>query len=352
MALHDDVRACVVRALSRYPLRDGGRWRSASVRCTIPKNTFAVVEWIVRVFIALCLGASFSCAAGESVTPTRLDASTAFPNRLADWGDLTAGESAAARWPEHVAPYEPRWPLWTNGSHKTRYRISPEPIVEGSIEDEDFPMGTIFVKHFAYKDSAGQTHAVETRMMLLRDGGWDYATYAWNQEGSDAQLVDPARGGYRRVDLPGQPAFNHTIPSTRQCRVCHEASDNRLLGYTAEQLDGPTAFDRSPEPERLVGAYLNGNCAFCHRAGATAGKTLDLGPAQFVQNTVGQPLQSSLFGPGLRVVPDAPLDSALLVALAGGDEERSWPRMPPLGVDLLDTEGAQLLRTWIESLQE
>ena len=79
----------------------------------------------------------------------------------------------------------------------------------------------------------------ETRFLWrASSAGWVYATYKWNPDQTVAALADSA-GDVVEVGAGQRP---HAIPSTADCRACHESRRTEVLGFTALQL----STDRDP----------------------------------------------------------------------------------------------------------
>jgi mono/diheme cytochrome c family protein len=106
--------------------------------------------------------------------------------------------------------------------------------------------------------------------------------------------------------------------------------------------------DKTRSPEDRARSYLDANCAHCHRPGGTVAYfDARYQTALTQQDLVDGPVR---FNQGLdkaRVVaPNDPWRSIALLRVEslGGD------KMPPLAHNVLDQEGAALLRQWIASL--
>jgi mono/diheme cytochrome c family protein len=262
-----------------------------------------------------------------------------------------------------VLAFTPQYPLWTDGASKQRWIHLPE---GSAIDARDpdawvFPIGTRVWKEFSFG------RAVETRLLERgADGRWSYASYAWNADGSDAQLV-PERGLKNACQTPA--GTRHDIPGRNDCRACHEAGPNRVLGFGALQLSpdrdplalhaetpAPGSVDlpaliergllrglpqefaqrapripaRSPR-ERAALGYLQANCSHCHDS---RGELAPLG----------------LHLDNLQAGGHSPVDSLrprseLLLGRMGTREPLN--QMPPLGTHLVDAEAFGLIRAWI-----
>ncbi len=99
---------------------------------------------------------------------------------------------------------------------------------------------------------------------------------------------------------------------------------------------GPVAKVTDPdESTRLVKGYVQGNCVQCHNGGVA----IDFGHETFLQNTVNVAGRD-----GILIVPGNPDQSSLYRLFSEGG-------MPPLGVQLIDSETIDLLGSWITELQ-
>lgn len=244
--------------------------------------------------------------------------------------------------------YEPRWPLWSNGLGKLRHILLPEGEEPSRAGDDayDFPDGTMFFKTF----KAGE-HPIETRVMRLVDGEWQFAAYRWNEDATSATLLDGRAPVPVEVTVDGE-TFEHRIPSRAQCRSCHEAGERRVLGYTPVQLDDEADIEAPDSLTREVMGYVYGNCVQCHDGSGEPQASFSLLPEDFLANTINQPTQGSASGAGIRVVPEDPDESVLYQAVRGGDSERGVQAMPPLGVQRRDPSAEQLLHQWITELDD
>ncbi len=250
-----------------------------------------------------------------------------------------------------VRPYDPVWPLWSNGLDKERWLYVPKgETVDTRGEDWDFPAGSVFFKTF----SAGGTK-IETRLIRKTPRDFEYATYVW--DGDDADL----QGDWDSVEVDWVEGVEHKVPSKLDCRTCHEPGGG-VLGLRAVQVDAKGVdaladlLDPVPKPEPVVGpdplttevlGYFVGNCVACHDGGGGDQHSFDLRPEVAVENTVDRPTEANASAPGIRVVPGAPEESILFLAFSGEHENDEIRSMPPLGVQARDLEAVELLRTWI-----
>src|SRR5690606_13291969 len=85
--------------------------------------------------------------------PERLTALVLYP--ALDQPDITDAR---------VLAYEPRWPLWSNGSAKARYVYLSAPVNTQDRAVWSYAPGTVFFKTFFFGTGA-QRRAVETRVL-------------------------------------------------------------------------------------------------------------------------------------------------------------------------------------------
>jgi hypothetical protein len=309
------------------------------------------------------------------------------PERLSQTGLYAGGaDSAAKRVAEGVMTFTPQYPLWSDGASKRRFLyLPPGTAIDASDPDAwVFPVGTRLWKEFSY------SRRVETRYLELTPGGWEFATYRWLEDESDALLAPKhgVRGVYRTPD-----GGSYDLPARSDCRACHEGNVSRVLGFSALQLSG----DRDPgaahgEPvqpgdvdlafllekgllkgfpgsvvdappriparsatERAALGYLHGNCASCHNG---RGPLADLDFSLEVRVGSGAKVPEALVTGLERLARFQPAGSPPTPRLAAGRPEASLvlqrmsrrdpiSQMPPLGSQVVDREAVALVERWI-----
>ncbi|MEZ6072215.1 MAG: PQQ-dependent sugar dehydrogenase [Pirellulales bacterium] len=315
-----------------------------------------------------------------------------FPRRLSETGlfDSVADHAVAPG----VIPYSVNAPLWSDGAVKQRYMAVPG---DGQITFSAggawvFPEQTVLVKTFSLELEPGDPASrrrLETRLLTLQEKEWVGYTYLWNDEQTDAELVD--RDGLdrtytiRTADGTTRDQTWH-FPGRTECMVCHSRAAGFVLGPHGPQmnrehdydgvvdnqlrtLDHIGMFDKPLEspPEtyaRLVDpydtandvdararSYLQGNCAHCH---VMAGG----GNSRMILSHATAPDEMFIFD--VRPQHDRfGIDDAAIVASGRPDRSVLYHRvttlgagrMPPLASSVVDERAAAMLAEWIRSRQ-
>ena len=312
------------------------------------------------------------------------DPNAGLPATLGDTGcfdDLAALTPASG-----VIAYDLQAPLWSDGAGKSRWLALPDDASITLDEDGDyiFPPGSVLIKHFE-RDG----RRLEIRFMVQTQGGiWAGYTYAWNEDGTEANLVD--QDGMNVAAIPEQEDSAWEIPSRNNCMSCHTRAAGRSLGLEVAQQDADLDFgggqifnqvdvadawelldtdgdtledlrDRAHVPfpryedeeasfEDRARAYLHMNCSGCHRPDGPGRGDLDLRAYASVSDMGICDTEPSVGDLGIddaRVVaPGDPGRSVLLQRMLDDGEDR----MPPLATVRIDDQGVDLVRRWIESL--
>jgi uncharacterized repeat protein (TIGR03806 family) len=349
------------------------------------------------------------------LVPNEQRQSTEFPRRLSDTGIFRSVHDHVVA--AGIIPYQVNAPLWSDGTEKERFIGLPGDAQIGFRMNDgwEFPDGTVLVKTFSLPLTNGtpnQTRRIETRLMSLQDGQWYGYSYEWNDEQTDAFLVD-AKG--KNVDLTLSETENESaakkqtwsFPSRSDCMVCHSRVANYALGLSVLQTnrnvnvegkdvsqlehfvslglfeetsethhksDAKTVADHTrkfelPSPvdvlSRLVDpadpslplelrarSYLHSNCAHCHvrQGGGNSPFTVKFDTSLSATRLVNEIPAHDAFGvtDARLVVPKNPHRSLLLHRM----QFRGRGQMPPLATSLVDQDGVKMLSDWIQSLEE
>ena len=343
---------------------------------------------------AVTLGALGAAAGMQSTRPILAAAGPADPGRpprrLADTGLYAAGE------PGVVDPanrfFAPQYPLWSDGMTKRRWiHLPPGSTVDATNANAwDFPVGTRLWKEFSLNG-----RKVETRMLWKASGSnWTFASYVWNEDGTDAVLA-PDEGVPGVVEVA--PGRRHSIPAAADCVACHGTGHTGPLGFTALQLStdrDPNAIHGEPlRPEmltlrnlleegrlepmrsewltdpprirtsspatRAVLGYLAANCAMCHNGSneiAVLGPSFDSADLltdgdAVARSLIDRPSAWQVPGqaPGTSVLvhAGAPDLSALLVRMRSRSPSS---QMPPLGTVVRDQLAVDAIARWVAGI--
>ena len=214
---------------------------------------------------------------------------------------------------ENGTAFTPAYPLWTNGQSKRRWIHVPEgAAIDKSDPDAwQFPRGTK-----AWKEFSGPNGPIETRMIeRLADGSWRFATYVWNAQGTQATLA------------PAQGVPSRGIPSRADCLACHEGAPVPILGYSAVQLERKAA-------DPVLG-YLHGNCGHCHNAAALPSAGLLFAQSAADPKASAERARDSLASRAAQVT-------------ARMQSHNPYYRMPPLGVQVADSQAIAAIERWVK----
>lgn len=94
-----------------------------------------------------------------------------------------------------------------------------------------FPEGTIIAKTFYYSHTQNnKRRLIETRLLILKNGLWNGATYQWNASQQEAVLID--KGASVPISFTSEDgksrSITYRIPSQQDCGSCHRAA-NQLI---------------------------------------------------------------------------------------------------------------------------
>ena len=274
------------------------------------------------------------------------EARAPLPTKLLATGcfDLQAPGGA----PAGAIAYDVATPLWSDGAAKDRFVVLPQGQHARVAADGDvrLPVGTVAGKTFSVDG-----RRVETRLLVQQaQDDWVGYSFAWNEDGTDADLVL----GARAKPLGGGKSWY--FPSMTDCSACHTPAAGYTLGIEARQLDDAAKEKLgvpSPAPRfdpKDARAYLHANCSVCHRDGSATGiAELDVRFDTPLDRTglCAEPKAGALGIADARIVaPGAPERSVLVKRMRAQDETR----MPKLGTHVVDEAGVALVEAWIRGL--
>jgi len=289
------------------------------------------------------------------------------PEKLSGWGLFS---DARAQLPaDGVEPYELNAPLFSDGAVKHRFFRLPEGGKIGVAADGrwEFPAGTVLVKTFGFGE-----RLVETRLLVNEAGSWQAYVYQW--DGDDATLTQV--GARVPVSTMGRE-ITYRVPNRVQCENCHGGTGAvRPLGPRTPQLERagqiddfvargffsappadrtayPDPMDASAPLEARARAYLDANCAHCHRDGGAAqqsGLWLNREMTDPLRIGICKPPVAAGRGTGGRKVAIMPGNPDASILIFRVSSEEAGVKMPELPAVLSHPEGVALLREWIAAM--
>ncbi len=336
----------------------------------------------------------------------------AFPRRLSETGLFTS--TADMTTAPGLIPYTVNSPLWSDGALKERYLALPgdskikyntltypQPA-PGAPAGWQFPDGAVAVKTFSIEMEVGNPESVrrlETRLLVHEkipgtdeygEELWHGCTYIWNDEQRDAVLAE-AKGLDRELTIKdasapgGERKQMWRFPSRAECTLCHTMPAKYLLGINTRQLNRDYQYGEvtvnqlavfqklglfvkplPDEPENLprvhdpsdtsapldlrARAYLDANCAHCHRkwggGNAEFQFVTDLPVDELgIVNAALQHGEFELDDPHV-LTPGAPERSMMLHRM----RILGLGRMPHIASGVVDEQGVRLIEEWIAQL--
>lgn len=260
--------------------------------------------------------------------------------------------------------FEPAYALWSDGAKKRRWLRLPQGtrIDSSDMDHWQFPVGSMLFKEFSL---AGKR--IETRV-IARTGASpsDYfmGAFVWNDDESDARFTP--------LGLRDARGTEHDVPRLKNCFTCHNGDSGRVLGFSAVQRPVPALLPQLlnmppdetfhvPGDEVTAAAlgYLHANCGHCHNPGGAARPDTDMDLRLAVADDTPEHTNThrTTVGRALQYFQD----TTLVTRVVPGDADRSGllfrmtqrgPRtqMPALGSEIIDPDGIERVRRWIDAL--
>jgi putative heme-binding domain-containing protein len=324
------------------------------------------------------------------------DMSADFPRRLSETGLFTSLKKMTPA--PGVVPYDVVVERWVDGATTKRWVAI---LDSGSITlgkgktPAVYPEGTVFAKQLTLpinKPGRGESLELplETQLLHYENGTWHPYSYLWNDEQSDAMLVDSAGTDHEfRYALPGAARDEVEERSwyanaENECRMCHNAGSGFVLGFIPNQLDrslrtsneniqnqldalaNQKVIARASHPNDVRGklvdphdetqslndrarSYLHGNCSSCHHPGGNAIVSFYLRrelPFEDLKTDKGTGIGTFGLEHAKLIVPGDPYRSVLLYRMS----KLGYARMPYIGSRVVDSKGVALIEKWIGSM--
>ncbi|MDD9934738.1 MAG: Ig-like domain-containing protein [Myxococcales bacterium] len=316
-----------------------------------------------------------------------------FPQTLEETGcfDDVPGREVKAG----LIPYDLNTPLWSDGALKRRFLALPEGETIGYTESDSWqmPVGTVLVKEFLLervREDPLSVIPVETRFLIKRcepgscRAAWEGYSYQWSEDGSGAQLLDNDLETFYADWAVDGGSHSHGYPGRSECTRCHALAAGGSLGLTTAQLNRnqrygevidhqllalaragvfgdsfgdaelserarlPRSADPAFSDEARTRAYVDANCASCHRPGGRWPVIDYRYDAPLLDASAGVENICDLLVPGdsvasLMYIKDAVRFPDLPPGFSGDP-------MPPLGTLLPDTRQLEVTARWIDNM--
>jgi putative heme-binding domain-containing protein len=312
------------------------------------------------------------------IIPQPAEATTAaFPRTLSGSGlfaSITKNEPAPG-----VTPFTIHAEQWVDGATSERWIAIPgqETIKQDKDGKKIYPKNSVLTRTFSLETEPGNPASrrrIETQMLHFDGRRWNGYSYRWNDQQTDATLVDAAGDEMpltiRDPAVPkGLREQSWRFTSRAQCATCHNSWAGFTLAFNPQQLkDGsyeslfdskvkpivpPTLVDPHDEFADLnlrARSYLQTNCAHCHRMGGGGSANIDLNYAfdNAKTKTIDiAPTQGTFGIADARIIaPGDPSRSLLFYRMA----KLGSGHMPHTGSVEIDAKGLELIAKWIAQM--
>lgn len=309
-----------------------------------------------------------------------------WPEKLSSW-ELFELPMSKLKPAEGVFPYDINSALFSDYAYKARFIKLPKDSAMGYQPSAtlDFPVGSVLIKNFYYPEDFnnpdGKRRILETRLLVHETTGWEAVPYVWNKAQNEAVLeVAGATLPFSWKDTKGVTIdLEYSVPNQVQCKSCHERNGEfSPIGLSARQLNRDDQLEHWKNAGFLVGlpennipkltnyndetaliedrarAWLEINCAHCHSAEGPAKNTgLYLTASQTDDYKLGlgkPPVAAGRGSGGLKygIVPGNADKSILYHRIKSLDP---GVMMPELGRKMEHKEGVELIRQWIDEME-
>ncbi len=349
------------------------------------------MRFLVTFMCVVCFG--FSALADDSLNTEALMKKRP-AKLLSEYGLFSNLEEQVPT--KDVLPYDMKVPLFTDYAHKFRFAYVPDGKAAKYTENEvfEFPVGSVLIKTFAYpadfRKPDENIRLIETRLLIHQEAGWNAWAYVWNEDQTDAVLKVAGKTlPVSWVDEKGEEQnIAYVVPNKNQCKGCHTLNKKftpigpkaRYLNFDYDYHDGkanqiakwvqnnmlsgapdpskapsvPDFMDKSASLDRRARAYLDINCAHCHRVegpASTSGLFLTYGETN--PTTWGYKKRPVAAGRGsggfdYDIKPGDPDESIIIFRLNSVDP---GIMMPEVGRSIIHDEGLQVLSEWIKTIE-
>ena len=320
-----------------------------------------------------------------------------FPRKLSDSGLFSSVKNQTPN--DGVILFSVNAAQWADGATVQRWIALPgdSKMSQGKgvwgDEKPQWPKDSVLARTLALETQPGEAASrrnIETQILHFDGRQWQGYSYAWNDEQTDAELVE-SKGATKRIPIRdasfpnGVRQQSWNFSSRAQCMTCHNPWSDFALAFNTAQLDRPEKFgdvtdnqvrtfrhigllvepkispDQSASNEKAAltdphdltadlneraRSYLHVNCSHCHRFGGGGSALFDVRKELALEKMNLVNAKPNLGDLGVE-------EGQLVCA---GDSDRSVMlyrmaklgrgRMPHIGSDRVDVEGVELMRQW------
>ncbi len=342
------------------------------------------------------------------VSPVNLDVTQVPYAKLSDYKFFT-GAMKDLEPATGVLPYKPASELFSDYAHKKRFVWMPQGVsatYDGDDNALSFPVGTVLIKNFFFPEvlPSHTKKMIETRLLIkvseeitadqgTPNSGWKYYDYIWNDDDTDATLETGGQGTFIPISFVENGVTKSTTyktPAYTECATCHKINRNQTgeivipIGVKPQNLnyvfDYGTSQRNQLQKWQSVGyldntvpaninstvdwtdtskplllrarSYIDANCAHCHREGGHCDYVaMRFNFSNPDLNTFGV-CMTPLFNVGDAypyVISAGNFDHSELGYRINSTEASEM--MPFIGRTLVHQEGVQVIKDWINSIE-
>lgn len=329
------------------------------------------------------------------VSNPKLASPQEFPRKLSETGLFTSIADPAPA--PGVIGYSINSEPWADGASAKRFVALPRETTAtttdvASTTPWTFPKDAVLAKTISLEMEQGNpasSRRLETQILHYDGEAWLGYTYQWNDEQTDARLLG-SDGGKRVLEIKdatvpgGIRKQTWHFPSRSECMRCHNPWGGNVLAFNVPQLNRDQNYagsvdnqlhtfahigllnkdlsqgekvprladprDETANTNARARAYLQTNCAHCHRMHAGSSVLSKMHYDLELEKTTMvdvRPTQGTFGLNAARVIaPGDPYGSVLWYRIS----KLGRGRMPHIGSEMVDTKAVDLIHRWISSL--
>ena len=329
----------------------------------------------------------------------------AFPTKLSATGLYSSVKDHKLA--DGVYPFSVNVQAWADGATSERFVALPnKSAVKWHDERQKigyvewlpfslvFPKAAVLGRTFTLELEPGKSKRIETQLLHYDGAFWQAYTYAWRDDGSDADLV-PADGSEKSFTVAdkrvpgGKREQTWSFASRTQCLTCHTPWAEVTLAFNLEQLNKPVngknqlatmcdlgmieRLDKANKPKEAftdanttklpkhtdphddkaklndrARSYLHVNCSHCHRNGGGGSVPFELTKGSDLKQVLdAKPTRGDFGLKDARIIKKGePYESTLFYRMSKFGKDR----MPHIGSELPDPKGLKLVGEWIRRM--